>query len=216
MAEWKKDGDRRMKNYVTRLEAWEKKKIKVYVDDVFCFFLYANEVKRLKIQEEEEISDVVLKEIYEKILFPRCQNKLVSLLEYKDRTSQELKERLLREGYPQEVVNQVILWGREYHFIDEERFARNYVKKNATKKGERLLRIELSQKGVEKELMDELLEDILEQEKEQIECIYEKRFHNIDLSEEKQRMKVTRYFIRNGFSYAEVHKFLSGKLKISE
>lgn len=202
-----------MEKYITKLMPWEKKKIKVYIDDTFQFFLYFNEVKRLKLQQDEEISDEKLNEIYENILFPRCKNKLISLLEYKDRTSQELKERLMKEGYPEEVVTQAVLWAEEYHFIDIERFAANYVKANAGKKGNRLLRIELSKRGVEKELLDELLEDVEEHEKEQIEKIYEKRFSQVDLHEEKQRMKVMRYFIRNGFSYEEVQNFLSRERK---
>lgn len=198
-----------MEGYITNLVPWEKKKVKVYIDDRFRFFLYSNEIKRLKIQRDEEISEEILNQIYKNILFPRCKNKLISLLEYKDRTGQELKERLLREGYPEEVVNQVILWAEEYHFIDIERFAANYVKTNAGKKGNRLLRIELSKRGVEKELLDELLADVEENEKEQMGRIYKKRFYNVDLKEEKQRMRVMRYFIRNGFSYEEVHNFLS-------
>ncbi|MBQ4522846.1 MAG: regulatory protein RecX [Lachnospiraceae bacterium] len=202
-----------MERYITKLVPWEKKKVKVYIDDTFRFFLYSNEVKRLKIQQDAEVSEDMLNEIYKNILFPRCKNKLISLLEYKDRTSQELKERLLREGYPEEVVSQVISWAEEYHFIDIERFAVNYVKTNAGKKGNRLLRIELSKRGVEKELLDELLADVEENEKEQIEKIYEKRFYNVDLKEEKQRMKVVRYFIRNGFSYEEVQNFLTRERK---
>ena len=46
-----------MEGYITNLVPWEKKKVKVYIDDRFRFFLYSNEIKRLKIQQDEEISE---------------------------------------------------------------------------------------------------------------------------------------------------------------
>ena len=197
-----------MESYITKLESYQKKKVKIYIDDVFCFFLYINEVKRLKLQEGECISKQMLEEIYKSILLPRCKNKLCSLLEYKDRTDQELKERLIREGYPKELVEEGISWAKEYRLIDNDRFAANYVKVNEGKKGNYLLRKELSRKGIEKTVVDELLADVEKQEKDNIEKLYQKRFSSIDLQDEKQRMKVMRYFIRNGFSYDDIQNLI--------
>lgn len=199
--------------YITKLLPWDKNKIKVYLDDSYAFFLYSAEIKRFKLCLNEEISQITLNEIYENVLLPRCRNKLISLLEYKDRTTQEAKERLLREGYPEEIVNRVLLWAEEYHFLDMNRFATGYVKNNAGKKGSRLLRLELNRRGVEKELAEELLTEVKEKEEEQIEAIFFKRFRNLDLSEEKQRMRVIRYFLRNGFSYEDVQKVLNKMVK---
>ena len=89
--------------------------------------------------------------------------------------------------------------------------ARNYIKNNARKKGKKLIQIELSKYGVEKELAKELLAEVEVREDERIKVIYEKRFKNVDLKEEKQKMRILRYFVRNGFSYEDVHKFLSEK-----
>lgn len=200
-----------MEKYITKLVPWERKKVKIYINDSFLFFLYSNEIKKLNIQQNKEISDEVLDRVYEDILLPRCRNKLLSLLEYKDRTGQELRERLLMEGYPEEIVERVILWAEENHFIDINRFARNYIKNNAGKKGKKLIQIELSKYGVEKELAKELLAEVEVREDERIKVIYEKRFKNVDLKEEKQKMRILRYFVRNGFSYEDVHKFLSEK-----
>ena len=113
---------------VTKVTPFGKRKSKVFLAEGFAFVLYKEELCQWGIAEEEELGDEVFKRICREVLFPRAKEKALSLLEVQARTCCQIKERLLREGYPPAVTEQVAAFLTEYRLTDDLAFAAAYAK----------------------------------------------------------------------------------------
>ena len=144
---------------VTKVIPFGKRKSKVFLAEGFAFVLYGEEVSRWGIAEEEELEEGIFDQICRDVLFPRAKEKALSLLEVQSRTCCQIEERLSREGYPSAVIARVAEFLEEYRLTDDLAFARNYAAVNSRTKSRRHIPWELAQKGVEKALISQVLEE---------------------------------------------------------
>jgi regulatory protein len=136
------------------------------------------------------------------------------LLALRDRSEQDLADRLRRKGFSAGEVGAVLERCKELGYLDDHRFARQRAKSLLTSgraAGPRLL-AELKKQGIAEELAqaaadeanravdpDQVLRDLLQ-----------KRFATFDYAgaDERQRRRVIQYFMRRGFSVSRVLAFL--------
>ena len=87
------------------------------------------------------------------------------LLRYRLRSRKELEERLLREGFPEEVVERVLRKLEETGIIDDERFAYLFAHDELSLKfhGPYVIRRKLRALGVDEEIIEEALKKALEE-----------------------------------------------------
>ena len=52
----------------------------------------------------------------------------LSLLEYRDRTEAEMRRKLKEREYAPEAVEETIYFLKEYHYLDDQEYARKYVR----------------------------------------------------------------------------------------
>jgi regulatory protein len=81
-------------------------------------------------------------------------------LEARPRSASEVRRRLTGAGYREELVAAAIVRLTELGVLDDEAFARAWVESRdrVRPRGERALRSELAQKGIERQLSDDVLE----------------------------------------------------------
>jgi len=82
----------------------------------------------------------------------------IRLLTVRDRTAFEIRNRL-SEKYSQEIVEEALDYLTEMDFVNDERYAQNYVEnRNRTRPtGNSALRYELSNKGITSDIVDKVL-----------------------------------------------------------
>ena len=82
-------------------------------------------------------------------------------LESRARSTAEVRRRLVTNGYRPDLVENAITRLTELGMLDDDAFARAWVESRdrARPRGERALRAELHQKGVERPIIDAVLED---------------------------------------------------------
>ena len=82
-----------------------------------------------------------------------------AFLAVRPRSEAETRRRLLKLGYPDALVDDVLIRLVEMGYIDDEEFARAWVQSRdrARPRGEGALRRELAQKGVARQVVDEVL-----------------------------------------------------------
>ncbi len=91
-----------------------------------------------------------------------AKKRALALLEKMDRTEQGLYRKLAESEYPEELILDAIEYVKKYHYIDDMRYARNYISYRQGSKSRRRLQQELMQKGVPKEITEQALEEIYE------------------------------------------------------
>ena len=90
-------------------------------------------------------------------------------LSFRARTEQELRRYLTQKGHPPETVEAVLGRLRDLHYLDDGVFAVSWVesRRRSHPRGPRLLRAELHQKGVAREVADRAIADAAGDEREQ-------------------------------------------------
>lgn len=187
---------------ITKLPA---KKVKVTFADAEPMVLYQGEARKYHIMEGEELSDEVYQDIYYNVLGKRAKKRAMHLLEKMDRTESNLKDKLRQNGYPEELIDDAIAYVKKYHYIDDLRYAKNYIRCHQEQKSAGKLKMELMRKGVAKELIVQALEEEFQvDEKENIYRILQKKGY---FSEEKlpaEQRRIYQYLLRRGYRSSDI------------
>lgn len=141
---------------ITRLEELEKSKVKVYIDDEYAFLLYNNDIRKFHLEEQIEITPEEYHEILESTIFRRAKQKALAVLKFMNRTEKGLRNKLQEAGYPNDIVDRTISYVCEYGYVNDERYARAYIRDRKKSKSKRILQNELLHKGIEKDILDTL------------------------------------------------------------
>lgn len=79
----------------------------------------------------------------------RLRERALRLLTVRDRTRAELEARFHRQGADGEIVQRVLNWLEELGYLDDERFAVNWIRARRGRYGPRRLEAELREKGLD-------------------------------------------------------------------
>lgn len=153
----------------------------------------------------------------------RTMQRAVTLLAAKPRSIAELRQRLLEKQWTNaEIVESVLGKLEEYQFLNDERFARDYAASKLRQKpqGKRKLQQTLSQKQLDKEIVNIALEQVFEEtpEDELVEKAIEKRINLKGFPKDRnETKKFYDYLLRQGFSYGLIsEKMRQIKLEATE
>ena len=150
----------------------------------------------------ELTADFLRTELYP-LLIRRSRERLLYLLKQRDYTEAELK-RKFREGfYPEEIAELALDYGRKLHYVDDRRVAETYIRTRSGEKSARYLKTALLNRGVDKELIEELLEEEAPDETAQICRELKKRHYAADL-EKKEEQRIFAALLRKGYSYGAI------------
>lgn len=132
--------------------------------------------------------------------------KLLHYCNYQDRCEKEVITKLNSLELDDSDKRFVLEFLREEGFVNDERYCRSYVKSklNLKKWGINKIKVSLIAKGIDKEMIDNVLSDIdydLYKE-ELVNLIRNKKIEGSDPY--KRRAKLIRYAISKGYSYPEI------------
>ncbi|MFA4885924.1 MAG: regulatory protein RecX [Desulfotomaculaceae bacterium] len=82
------------------------------------------------------------------------------LISYRRRTRYELEQRLEKKGFSKEITCQVLTLLVNYGYINDRDYASSWVARRLAKRGFRVIKHELLEKGVEVVIIDETLNEI--------------------------------------------------------
>ena len=104
---------------VTEIEDCGSGKRKVYLDGQPAFVLYRGELSGCHIEKDQELPEAVYREIMDEILWKRIRMRCLYLLKSMDRTEYQLRTKLKQNFYPEELIDRVILWLENLHYLGE-------------------------------------------------------------------------------------------------
>ena len=189
---------------------------RVVLDTGESFVLYKGELRTLKIAKGSDISDEMYDNIMHGILPKRAKLRMMNLLKTKDYTEYQLSKKLLDAGYPDDVVREALTYVKSFDYVDDLRFAKAYINDEASKRSRKEIWLKLSQKGIEKEVLDRAFADIFgsssdaydvssfDEEEVIKKALIKKHFTGREDYEERQ--KLLAYFYRRGFEMDKVYR----------
>ena len=195
---------------VTKLESVTKTKYKVYLDEQFAFVLYKGELSRYKVQEEAELSQEIVELIKTEVLIKRAKLRAMHLLNYMDRTEQQLRDRLKRDLYPEDIVELAVQYVKSFGYIGDYGYAKRYVELKQTSRSREEIRAGLIQKGVAKETIQSVLEEYFDEQSDlkAIQNILEKKRFAVNTATDAEKQKMIEYLLRKGFRYGDISQVI--------
>ncbi len=131
------------------------------------------------------------------------RSKVFKYLARREHSRYELYKKLNRKEYNRSNINKILNELEEKDYINDERFARSWIRSRLRLKprGKRLIKKELTQKGVSKSLQDRLIFELVSEEKElEMAKNLSKKWLNRKRSKENLDRKLYRYLSNKGFS----------------
>ena len=189
---------------ISDIQEFDKKRSRIYIDGEFAFLLYKGELKDYGISIDAVISDEDYLEITSDLLPKRATKRAMNLLQKRDYTEKQLRDKLSEGLYPEESIDAAIEYVRSYHYIDDERYIRDYISYHMTDKSRNRIIQDLMGKGISKDVllpvMDELYEESSENpEDSQVQKLLEKKHFSPDM-DYNDKQKVIAFLLRRGFS----------------
>lgn len=98
-------------------------------------------------------------------LYQRYLDRALKFLSYRPRSEKEIRNKLTEKKASKEIVDKIIAWLKEQRFINDEEFARWWLEQRTTfrPKGERFIRLELKQKGIENDIINSVFDSALKE-----------------------------------------------------
>lgn len=178
-------------------------KIHILIDGEYKFTVDKTYFALMGLYQNKEIDDEELEEISLNISRRRAFNQAVSYLSRRDHSKRELIMKLRQKGfgeYAEEVTDKLESDG----YIDDERFARMFVREliNVKKYGKKRIEQELYKKGISRDIISLVLDET-EIEPENLTEIIKKKYLRC-LSDEKGVKRTVASLMRKGYSYGEI------------
>ena len=160
---------------ITEILPYGKMKSRVLTDGDLVFSVYKGELKKYGLEEGAELSERMTEDVLLPLLTKRARERIVRLLKDRDYPEEELRRKLKLSWYPEQCISDALKWAQEKHYVDDRRFAENYIRWNGEGKSRKRLMYDLTQKGISRELAEELLEEMPPDEAAQIRKELEKQ-----------------------------------------
>ena len=189
---------------IVSIEPLNRRKSRVLTDEGPAFALYNGELEAYGLTLDGELDGEMYERILREVLCPRAKERMLHLLEASDRTEAELRRRLREGCFPPEAVEAAIDYGKRRRYVDDRRYAENYVSFRAASRSRRQLEAELAARGISRDLARECLEEIQIDEGEQVRRLLEKRGFDPENADEGEMRRTMAFLSRRGFSYEAI------------
>lgn len=188
------------------------KRVNVYLDGEFGFGIDLDNLVLNHIKIGTNLTDEEVEKIIRKAEFQKTLDKLLKFASLRPRSEREIDNYLKRKKVHESLWIDLFEKLKHFELLDDVKFAHWWVEQRlAFKKiSSRLLRLELGNKGINKEIIDEVMAENLVDEEKMARELLEKRsykWEGLDAREAKQ--KKFQYLVGKGFDWKVVEKILS-------
>ena len=200
---------------VTKVEMLTKIKYKVYLDEEFAFVLYKGELSHYRIVEGTLLEEDTVQEILQKVICKRAKLRAMHLLEDMDRSESALREKLRQGLYPPEAVEAAISYVKSFGYLNDVRYAENFILARKSTKSKREILALLNRKGICSADIEKAFESCYgeSEEVEAVRRILAKKKVDVRTADEREMQKIYGYLGRKGFRYDVVRQVIQNSIE---
>jgi regulatory protein len=185
-------------------------RINLFVDGRFLMGINAVVVLQMGLRLEQELSPEQVEQLQSEEVEQRAVDRALNFLSYRPRSREEVRRYLRRKETPPEIIETALARLDRLDFVNDRTFAGFWVesREHFSPRGARALKNELRMKGVERDVVDELVNDELDEERAlragRKKAITLLNASNIDYATFRNRLGS--FLQRRGFGYQIVTK----------
>ena len=183
-----------------RVQKRNSNRINVYLDGEFAFGL--SRITAAWLEIGKELDEDQIRKLQSEDDAEVAYQKALSYLSYRPRSERELVDNLSKHDFSEDVAQKVIKRLERLGLVDDLAFAQTWVENRSDFKprGRLALRMELRQKGIDRDLIDFVLDDLDEDALAyQAAMKQARKYRNLDWKD--YRKKMIAFLGRRGFNY---------------
>jgi regulatory protein len=200
---------------ITKIEAQKRHKDRynLYVNDEFALGVDEDIIIKYSLSVGKEVSDSFIEDVVKAEEVSKAFNYAVNLLSFRSRSTRELATKMKQKGYEQEPIDKVIEKLNYYGYLNDYHFSTQLVndKQKFKHAGKNLLKQELYQKGVDKEIINQVIEEKVndEEEYERALMLAEKKVKTLTKDDKNAKYrKLSGLLARKGYSFDIISKVI--------
>lgn len=198
---------------VTGITELTKSRCKIELDHQFAFVLYKGELRQYHLREGEAIREEDYQEIIDEVLPKRAKKRCMNLLQSRDYTESQLRAKLDQALYPPKIIDQAIDYVSSYRYINDLRYAEDYITTHETTRSHGRINQDLYRRGLSKETIEQAwhiweTKGGTQDEYAMIQILLQKKHYIPETATYKEKQKLYAYLTRKGYSPDSIHKAL--------
>lgn len=181
-------------------------RISVFVDDHFLLGVNTLLVLKMALRVGQEISTEQVEQLRQEETLQQAVDRAYNYLSFRPRSREEVRRYLKRKETPAELIDSVLERLDRLDLVNDHQFASFWIdsRENFSPRGSRALKNELRMKGVDRDVVDELVNDEQDEERAMLagrkKAMSLVRLPNMDLA--TFRARLGSFLQRRGFGYA--------------
>ncbi len=193
---------------ITKITEISKSRMKIEIDGEQAFVLYKGEIRNGKIKEGQELEEKAYEEIMTEVLPRRAKMRALYLLKGRSYTEAQLSDKLKAGGYPAAVIEEAMAYVRSFGYINDSRYALDFIEYNKESKSKKRIFMDLYRKGISGNIIEEAWEENVgddcgetagELEREQILRWIAKKNFCAQTATFQEKQKMSAFLYRKGF-----------------
>lgn len=197
---------------ITKISSQKRKKrVNVFLDGEFAFGLDVEALVKYNLKVGGRLSQTKIEKILKEGEFQKAYDQTLKFLSFRPRSEKEIQAYLTKKKVGPETKKMVISKLKQTKLLDDKEFALWWVEQRITfrPKGKIVLESELREKGIDREIIDSVLEKKLSdsfEEKLALRAAQKKMAVWQKLPPLKFHQKITAFLTRRGFSWKVIKK----------
>jgi regulatory protein len=202
---------------ITKIESQKNQdRVNIYIDGEFAFGLMAEIQYKYDLSKGMEIN----KEYIDKVLLEEEQAKAndqaLRFLTYRQRSKKEIIDKLKKNGFSENIIENTLLYLKEYNLINDLEFAESFAKDkiNLNGFGPKRIKYDLYKKGISNDIIQKVLEEDKDDEYSRALELGKKKLTSYKNDDKNAKYRKLGGFLqRKGYSYECVSKVLRELVK---
>ncbi len=179
-------------------------RVSVFIDGTFALGIARDVADAFGLHKDQVLDEALLADLVARNLLHKATNTAVNFLAFRPRSEGEIRRKLQQSGYPEATIELVLVKLRDWHYVDDEEFARRWIENRGAHRprGARLLAQELKAKGVTPAITAEALDEAELDEVSDALTLARQRSRQLhDLEPQVRERRLTGFLARRGYSF---------------
>lgn len=193
---------------ITSIKSGKRNNIWIYADNEFLTSMPLEVFAKSRLKVGSYIDNKLLNNILNNVQEHKIKEKALNIISYRPRTKKELKDKM-KDKFNEDSIDSVINRMEESGLINDREYAKSYAYHLYQNKGYAIKRIkyELMHKGIDSEIISNVLENEEFDEELNLEKIIEKK-NMRNIQDDKEKRRVLSYLQRLGYSWDKINSVL--------
>ncbi len=182
-----------------------KNKYLILTDNEIAFVVYKGDLSKYNLEKGREFSEEELETFVTDVILPRGKRRSLYLLGAREYSCKGMRDKLQQDGYPEFCINEIIEFLKCNRYIDDERYAKAFLRTYSRNQSVGQLKNTLRRKGISEECIEMSLEDLaasgdLPSQEELVRQMLRKKKYTKNNTDRREYERIFSYLLRKGFS----------------